>query len=84
METCSVRCREWGKWVENPGKLLSKGSKSEMELQMLQLIILNLVVKTTSVLKQKMALKEKLCKLQEERKRHWEVTTLKVRGMHDH
>lgn len=31
----SVRCRERGKWVEYPGKLLSQGSKREMELQMI-------------------------------------------------
>lgn len=36
-DMCSVRCRERGKWVEYPGKLLAQGSKREMELQMLQL-----------------------------------------------
>lgn len=36
-EMCSVRCRELGKWVQYPGKLLSQGSKREMELQMVQL-----------------------------------------------
>ena len=36
-EMCSVRCRERGKWVQYPGKLLSQGSKREMELQMVQL-----------------------------------------------
>ena len=37
LETCSLRCQEWGKWVEYTGKLLAQGSKSEMELQTLQL-----------------------------------------------
>ena len=34
---CTVRCRERGKWIEYPGKLLAQGSKKEMELELARL-----------------------------------------------
>ena len=36
-DVCSIRCRERGKWIEYPGKLLAQGSKKEMELELARL-----------------------------------------------